>query len=65
MADSYLKCTVCGRESTTTFTSSLRTGWEKCCGYTMRLMRTNADIDAAVRGVVGQAGKQRRGDLPT
>jgi hypothetical protein len=46
MTDSYLQCTVCGRRSTTNFASSLRTGWEKCCGYTMRLIRTNADIEA-------------------
>jgi hypothetical protein len=45
--DSYLLCTVCGRRSTTSFASSLRTGWEKCCGYTMRLVRTEADIEAA------------------
>ena len=50
--DSYLKCTVCGRESTTSFASSLRTGWEKCCGYTMRLIRTDADIEAATKGAV-------------
>ena len=46
--DSWLRCTVCGRESTTRFASSLATGWEKCCGYTMRLERTTADIDQAV-----------------
>jgi hypothetical protein len=46
--DSYLKCAACGRESTTNFASSLRTGWEKCCGYTMRLERTEADIGDAV-----------------
>lgn len=46
--DSYLRCTVCGRESTTNFASSLRSGWERCCGLTMRLERTDADIGAAV-----------------
>lgn len=49
MIDSYLRCTVCGRESTTSFASSLRHGWERCCGYTMRLVRTDADIGAATR----------------
>ena len=48
MSDSYLYCTVCGRTSTTSFASSLETGWEMCCGYTMNLERTDADIDAAV-----------------
>lgn len=56
--DSYLKCTVCGRESTTNFASSLARGWEKCCGYTMRLERTDADIDAAVGGIVSDAMKK-------
>jgi hypothetical protein len=55
MADSYLRCTVCGRTSTTDFASSLRDGWETCCGYTMRLERTTADIDAAVGAVVAPA----------
>jgi hypothetical protein len=55
MADSYLRCTVCGRTSTTDFASSLRTGWERCCGYTMRLERTDADIDAAVGQVLAPA----------
>lgn len=53
--DNYLKCTVCGRESTTSFASSLRTGWEKCCGYTMRLIRTDADIAACVGQAVAPA----------
>lgn len=51
--DTYLRCTVCGRESTTSFRSSLAAGWEKCCGYTMRLMRTEADIEKAVGQVAG------------
>jgi hypothetical protein len=46
--DSFLKCTECGREDRTNFSHSLRHGWPKCCGYTMRLERTEADIGAAV-----------------
>lgn len=46
--DSFLRCTVCGREETTNFSGSLRRGWTKCCGYTMRLERTDADIESAV-----------------
>lgn len=52
--DTYLRCSVCGRESTTSFASSLRTGWERCCGYTMTLVRTDADIDDAVHQAVGE-----------
>jgi hypothetical protein len=51
-AQSYLRCTVCGRESTTSFASSLRAGWERCCGYTMRLERTDEDISDSVRQVL-------------
>jgi hypothetical protein len=54
MPDTYLKCTECGRESTTDFASSLRTGWEKCCGYTMRLERTDADVEAKAGELFGQ-----------
>ena len=50
--DCDLVCTVCGRKSTTRFALSLRNGWEKCCGYTMRLIRTTADIDAAVQQAI-------------
>lgn len=52
-SDSYLKCSVCGRESTTRFASSLKTGWEKCCGYTMTLVSTDADIGEATREAMG------------
>jgi hypothetical protein len=51
--DTYLHCTVCGRTSSTSFKSSLERGWEKCCGYTMRLMRTEADIERAVGQIAG------------
>jgi hypothetical protein len=53
--DCDLLCTVCGRESQTNFASSLREGWPKCCGYTMRLEHTDADIDQAVKQAVGSA----------
>lgn len=46
--DSWLECSYCGRKSTASFASSMQSGWERCCGYTMRLERTEADIDAAV-----------------
>lgn len=51
--DSTLLCTVCGRQSTTAFASSLRDGWERCCGYTMTLVRTTADVEGAVVDAIG------------
>lgn len=37
-----LVCTVCGFEAKGTW-GSLRTGWRKCCGYTMRLITGRED----------------------
>jgi hypothetical protein len=56
-ADTYLRCTVCGRTSTTGFASSLKRGWEKCCGYTMRLVRTEADVERAVGQIAGPGAR--------
>ena len=55
MADTNLVCTVCGRESTTSFASSLKSGWETCCGYTMHLVTTSANIGDAVTAAMGNA----------
>jgi hypothetical protein len=54
MNDTMVGCTVCGRQQDTSFGGSLANGWPKCCGYTMRLMRSEADI-AAVTGAVIRA----------
>lgn len=51
--DTYLRCTVCGRTSTASFASSLRHGWEKCCGYTMSLESTTYDLDGPVLQTIG------------
>jgi hypothetical protein len=58
--DTKVGCTVCGRQQSTSFGGSLCSGWPKCCGYTMRLMRTEADIEAVTATVVRlQSGGQR------
>jgi hypothetical protein len=54
--DTLLRCTTCGRTSRTSFASSLTEGWERCCGYTMRLESTTADIEASVRQVLREQG---------
>ena len=48
MADSYVKCDGCGQSKQVDFAVCLRSGWPECCGKTMRLRNTQADIDAAV-----------------
>lgn len=32
-----VRCETCGRESTVKSAECLRSGWPKCCGYTMTL----------------------------
>lgn len=44
----YVKCDKCGATKEVDFAACVRKGWPTCCGYTMRLLRTQADIDAAV-----------------
>ena len=55
--DSHVRCDKCGREERANFAGSLRSGWPKCCGYTMRLLRTEADIAAAVGSIFDDARK--------
>lgn len=51
--DTVVRCDWCGREERPDFASSLRSGWPTCCkGHTMRLIRTEADIEAATRHVI-------------
>jgi len=56
-SDSHLRCEVCGRRSTTSFASSMAHGWEKCHGYTMTLVRTEADIEVAVAQAAGPGAR--------
>lgn len=53
-SDSKVKCESCGREAQPNFAKCLREGWPECCGSTMRLMNTQADIGQAVGGVMGE-----------
>ena len=47
--DSWLRCDRCGRA----FAASLMGGWPVCCGYTMRLVSTTADVARATAEAVG------------
>lgn len=48
IADSAVICDECGRVELVAFANHLRFGWPECHEKTMRLLETNADIDAAV-----------------
>lgn len=51
--DSTVRCSTCRREERVSFGRCLGEGWPKCCGYTMTLVSTDADIGAAVAGRFG------------
>lgn len=54
-SDTIVRCDWCGRQERARLVMSLRSGWPTCCkGHTMRLIRTDADIEAATRHVIEQ-----------
>ena len=53
MTDSLVTCDTCGTEERVEFAHCLRHGWPICCGYTMRLIYTDADIEKTTAGVIG------------
>lgn len=50
--NSVVVCQTCRSTQDVDFGKCLRSGWPECCGQTMRLISTTADIGAAVAGVV-------------
>ena len=58
--DSFVRCDKCGREERANFAICLSKGWPKCDGYTMRLVSTDADIDAAVKTIFATPLLSRR-----
>jgi hypothetical protein len=52
MSDTTVRCDKCGCEKRVSFGACLRSGWPKCCGYTMRMLTTKADIAAVTTDVL-------------
>jgi len=50
--DTLVRCHKCDKERRVNFAACLRSGWPTCHGYTMTLDHTQADIAAAVAGLV-------------
>ena len=47
--DTVVECSKCGRRQYLMFANGLKNGWSKCCGYTMSIIFTDADINKAVK----------------
>ncbi len=62
-ADSNVECSRCGNSKVADFARCLREGWPMCCGYTMRLIHTAADIEHAVGEAMHEAMEGARHQL--
>ncbi len=51
--NSQIKCQSCGAAAEVDFAKCLRSGWPECCGSTMELLSTQANIENTVGEVVG------------
>lgn len=54
-ADSQVKCQSCERTAKVNFANCMREGWPMCCGSTMELMDTRADIRHEVGEIVDES----------
>ena len=50
--NSQVKCQSCGAAAAVDFAKCLRSGWPECCGSTMELLSTQANIEQAVGQVI-------------
>lgn len=49
--DTIVQCKKCGRKQYLKFVNGLKNGWSKCCGYTMPIVFTNANMEEAVKQI--------------
>lgn len=43
--DTVVQCKKCGRKQFLDFANGLKNGWSKCCGETMSILKTVADVE--------------------
>jgi len=58
--DSHVECGNCGNKTVANFAHALRNGWPMCCGLTMMLIHTAANIEHAVGEAIGEGLKGAR-----
>lgn len=62
--DTILKCRKCGFITYVDFADCLRNGWTMCCGETMMLAKTKANIGDSVEKVIDcQVPRSRKNTL--
>ena len=62
--DTIVECRKCGRREHLMFANGLRNGWTICCGETMILIKTKANIEKSVEKVIDcQVPRSRKNTL--
>lgn len=49
-----VQCKKCGRKQYLQFANGLKNGWSKCCGYTMPIIKTTANIEEATKTAINK-----------
>ncbi len=49
--DTTVQCHKCGKKQHLKFANGLKNGWSICCGYTMTIIKTTANIEEAVKSL--------------
>jgi hypothetical protein len=52
MGDSSVQCKTCGKSESVDFAHCLQHGWPECCGKTMTLLDTTADVTGIMEEVM-------------
>lgn len=50
--DTVVQCKKCGRKQYLMFTNGMKNGWSKCCGQTMPILKTTANVKEATKKVI-------------
>lgn len=58
--DTVVQCKKCGKKQHLDFVDGLKNGWPKCCGYTMTIIESTANVGQVVRANFAV----ERGDKP-
>jgi hypothetical protein len=56
--DTVVQCKKCGRKQYLEFINGMKNGWSKCCGETMLLLKTTADMKQVIHELLSGGWKK-------
>jgi hypothetical protein len=51
--DTVVQCKKCGRKQFLDFINGLKNGWSSCCGQTMPILKTTANVSEIMKKLLG------------